>query len=268
MARIVSRLTRVPTEERRKLPGVSSNRADILHAAAVVVDEVMDLVGAQTLTVAGQGLREGLLWQELRDESPLIPDVRAASVSGLARANGVDESAAEPVAVAATALFEATRQAHGLGPPELELLRHAARLAGIGMHIDFYNRDRHAEYLVHSGDLHGFAHREIVLLAALVRWADSGTPDLSPYKAIVQPEDTRLAAELAVLLGLARAVCRRVPSPVRGLSATTRKSVLRLQLSANGDLSAELHQLERQQRRLESALRLTLSVEVLGDQGA
>ena len=153
--------------------------ADILPAAAVVIDEVMDLTGAATLTVSGQGLREGLVWQELRGENPVIADVRAASIAGLARANGVDEFAAEPVVNAAAALFEATESVHGYGPAELELLLSAARLAGIGMHVDYYNRDRHAEYLVHSGDLRGFDHREILLLAALVRWSIRGHSELA-----------------------------------------------------------------------------------------
>ena len=151
---------------------------------------------------------------------------------------------------------------HGLGPAELDLLLHAARLAGIGMHIDFYNRDRHAEYLVHSGDLHGFSHREIVILAALVRWADSGTPDLALYKPVLQPEDARTAAVLATLLGLARAVRRRVPSPVLELNARVKKDTLRIELVARADLDAELYERQRQQRRLESVLKLTLHVTV------
>src|SRR5262249_11322035 len=153
-------------------------RLETLPAAAVVIDEVMDLVGASSLVVAGQGLREGLIWQEMRPGTPVIGDVRGASIAGLARANGVDELAAEPIVATAAALFEVTAPVHGYGPNELELLLSAARLAGIGMHVDYYNRDRHAEYLVHSGDLRGFDHREIVLLAALVRWSASGTPDL------------------------------------------------------------------------------------------
>ena len=154
MHRLAVRLANASTEERRKMPGIGSNRADILHASAIVIDEVMELVNAESLTVAGQGLREGLLWQELRDDGALITDVRTASVRGLARANGVDEVASEPVVQAVATLFAATAAVHKLGPPELELLLHGARLAGIGMHIDYYNRDRHAEYLVRSGDLH------------------------------------------------------------------------------------------------------------------
>ncbi len=260
VARLANRLAKVSNEDRRRISGVSSNRADIIHSAAVVIDEVMTMLSAETLTVAGQGLREGLLWQEMRDEGPMLPDVRRASVSGLALANGLDEITAEPVVLAAAALFNATQQIHGLGAADLDLLLHASRLAGIGMHVDFYNRDRHAEYLVHSGDLHGFSHREIVILAALVRWADSGTPDLSAYKSIVEPDDARNAAVLATLLGLARAMRRRVPSPVLDFEVRLAKGALRIDLHARSEIDAEVYDLERQQRRLESVLKLPLDV--------
>ncbi len=227
----------------------------------------MELVGAKTLTIAGQGLREGLVWQELRDGGAPLPDVRAASIGGLARANGVDELAAEPVVHAAAAVFNATRKVHGLGDGELDLLLHAARLAGVGMHIDYYNRDRHAEYLVHSGDLHGFSHREIVILAALVRWAGGGSPDLSAYAPIIEPADTRTATVLAVMLGLARGVRRRVPSPVLELNAKVARQSLRLELSARVPLDAEVHELETQARRVESVLRLKLDVRVVQKKG-
>ena len=263
LRRLVRDLLAVPSEERRRIPGVSANRADILPAAAVVIEEVMSLVGASALHVSGQGLREGLVWQQLRGEGAILPHVRAASITGLARANGIDELVAEPVVAIAARLFEATQDLHGLVPADLELLLDAARLAGIGMHVDYYNRDRHAEYLVHSGDLHGFTHREIVLLGALVRWATAGTPDLSPYRAIVQPDDGARASILAALLGLARAVRRRTPSPVHDVEAFVADSVLHLVLRGPGPFDAELAALERQQRRFESVLKASLVVAVV-----
>ncbi|GIW13316.1 MAG: exopolyphosphatase [Tepidiforma sp.] len=261
--RLTRELAAVPAEARRRIPGVGANRADILHAAAIVIDQVMDLLGAPTLTVSGQGLREGLAWQAIRGESPILPDVRAASIAGLALANGVDIISAEPTVLAAAALFDAARPLHGLHDADRGLLLDAARLAGIGMHIDYYNRDRHAEYLVHSGDLHGYTHREVVLLAALVRWADSGTPDLAPYRAIIAPDDSRRAATLAALLGAARAIRRRTPSPVLDVAAETDGDLLRIRLTARAPIDAELHELERQRRRLEAALRCRLVVEPL-----
>jgi len=259
--RLARELSAVPTEARRRIPGVGANRADLLHAAAIVIDEVMDILGAPCLTVSGQGLREGLAWQAIRGESPVLPDVRAASIAGLALANGVDVISAEPTVLAAAALFDTTRTLHGLPDADRSLLLDAARLAGIGMHIDYYNRDRHAEYLVHSGDLHGYSHREVVLLAALVRWADSGTPDLSPYRAIIQPDDTRRAAVLASLLGLARAIRRRTPSPIHDVRAVLEGDTLRLQLTASAPIDVELYELENRRRRFEAMLRCRLVVE-------
>jgi exopolyphosphatase/guanosine-5'-triphosphate,3'-diphosphate pyrophosphatase len=257
---ITNALASVPAAERRKISGVSANRADILHAAAIVVDEVMAGLGAERLVISGQGLREGLVWQEIRGESPVLADVRAASIGGLARANSVDESAAEPAVATAALLFEDTRAVHGLGDADRELLVHAARLAGIGMHIDYYNRDRHGEYVVHSGDLRGFSHREIVLLGALVRTADSGSPDLSLYPGLVQSDDSRRAAILATLLGLSRAIRRRRPSPVLDFGARVGRGRLTLTLTGPG-LDAEAVALERQRRRVESVLGLELAIE-------
>lgn len=258
--RLATQLAKVSTEDRRKLAGVGSNRADILHAAAIVIDETMDIAGAQTLYVAGQGLREGLVWQELRGDSPVLPDVRHASIVGLARANGVDEMAAEPVVQTSRVLFEASRELHGLDAEDGELLVAAARLSGIGMHVDYYNRDRHAEYLVHSGDLHGFSHREVALLGALVRWSNTGTPDLKPYTPILRPDDARRATVLAVLLGVARAIRRRTPSPVERVEARIKKGTFEVTLVGDQSLEPETYQLERQEKRFEAVMKAPLMV--------
>ncbi|MCC7362909.1 MAG: Ppx/GppA family phosphatase [Dehalococcoidia bacterium] len=259
LARLVRDLLAVPSEGRRRIPGVAANRADILPAAAVVIQEVMLSAGAERLEVSGQGLREGLAWQQLRGEGAVLPDVRAASVGGLAAANGVDGSAAEHVAEVAGQLFDATRAVHELDAADRELLMAAARIAGIGMHVDYYNRDRHAEYLVHSGDLHGFTHREIVLLGALVRWAGSGSPDLSLYKAVVTPDDARRVTVLAALLGTAAAIRRRGREPVECVGAKVKGGTLVVKLRGPAPIDAELAALERQQKRLEGALKMPVS---------
>ncbi len=262
--RLATSLSTLSASDRRKIAGISSSRADILHAAAIVLDEVMEMTGAATLTVAGQGLREGLVWQDLRPEAPVLPDVRAASIAGLARANAVDEMAAEPVASVAATLFDVLRDQHELGDEDAALLVTAARLAGVGLHVDYYSRDRHAEYLVQSGDLHGFTHREIVLLGALVRCADSGSPDLAPFSKLLQSADSRRITMLASILGVARAVRRRVPSPVLGVHFELQRSTLVVHLAGRGPLDAEEIALERQQRRFDSAFGLELTVDCSG----
>lgn len=257
---LIRELCDVDQAGRRKLPGMNLDRVATLPAAAVVIDEVMEVVRASEVYISGQGMREGLLWQELRGQNAVLPDVRAASVAGLAAANGVDIVSAEPAMNVAARLFQVTRSVHGFGSEELDLLLYAARLAEIGQHIDYYNRDRHAEYLVHSGDLHGFRHREIVLLAAIVRWSMSGSADLKPYASIVEEGDEQRVRVLAGLLGFARAIWRRKPSPVFDVDASISDGGLEIALSGGGPIDAELYVVEKPARRLESALKIPVTV--------
>lgn len=49
-------------EERRKIPGLSAERGDIINAGALIVREILTLTKAESLTISGCGLREGLFY--------------------------------------------------------------------------------------------------------------------------------------------------------------------------------------------------------------
>lgn len=260
LSRLARDLCDASASKRRTMRGLNPERVATLPAAAVVIDEVMDVVGATELNVSGQGMREGLVWQEMRGGPDILPDVRTSSIAGLAAANGVDILAAEPRVDAARRLFEETQPLHRYGPADLDLLLHATRLAGIGVHIDYYNSDRHAEYLVHSGDLHGFTHREIVLLAGIVRWAMVENADLKAYKPLLERGDRDRVRTLAAFLGVARAAWRRKDAPVTRLDATLADDRLQLTVHASEPIDAELYALEYHAARLEDALGINVTL--------
>jgi exopolyphosphatase/guanosine-5'-triphosphate,3'-diphosphate pyrophosphatase len=68
------RLESLPTRIRKQLPGLREERADIILAGAIVVEEVMSVGGFQTLTVCTGGVRHGLLLQEAFSEGGLQHD--------------------------------------------------------------------------------------------------------------------------------------------------------------------------------------------------
>lgn len=57
------RLEVLPTHKRR-LPGLKTDRADIILAGTVVIEELMTLGGYTTLTVCTGGVRQGILFRE------------------------------------------------------------------------------------------------------------------------------------------------------------------------------------------------------------
>ena len=61
-------------EQRRQVPGLNPERADIILAGLAVTAELLDKVRARSLTVSAFGLREGLLLEMAGAEETLVPD--------------------------------------------------------------------------------------------------------------------------------------------------------------------------------------------------
>jgi len=64
ITRLRERLERLPIRDRRCVPGLKTERADIILAGVVVVEEVMNLGSYRNLTVCKEGVRHGLLLHE------------------------------------------------------------------------------------------------------------------------------------------------------------------------------------------------------------
>ncbi len=61
---LVVRLQALPLRRRRRITGLKAERADIIVAGAIVLEEIMALGGFSTLTVCERGVRHGLLIRE------------------------------------------------------------------------------------------------------------------------------------------------------------------------------------------------------------
>jgi exopolyphosphatase/guanosine-5'-triphosphate,3'-diphosphate pyrophosphatase len=59
-----ARLERSPLARRRRIPGLRAERADIIVAGAVVIEELMLFGGYPSLTVCTAGVRDGILLGE------------------------------------------------------------------------------------------------------------------------------------------------------------------------------------------------------------
>jgi exopolyphosphatase/guanosine-5'-triphosphate,3'-diphosphate pyrophosphatase len=61
---LCAELVSLPLRRRRKLEGLRADRADIIVAGALVIDEVLVRGGYRAITVCGRGLRHGVLLHE------------------------------------------------------------------------------------------------------------------------------------------------------------------------------------------------------------
>jgi exopolyphosphatase/guanosine-5'-triphosphate,3'-diphosphate pyrophosphatase len=252
---------------RRELPGLD-RRADIIVPGAILLDTLLQRVKASELVLCEWALREGLLGDYVAGHASYLaavemePDLRRRSVIALAERCRYDAAHARQVADVALALFDQTRQVHGLGSRERGLLEYAALLHDIGHHISYVRHHKHSYYLIQNGELRGFEPAEIAVMAHVARYHRRRPPGKkhAPFAAL--PESSRrLVKVLAAHLRLADALDRSHRQVVRKLTVKARGDAWGVALEVDGDAELELWGAERRKGLLESVLGSALDFE-------
>lgn len=244
---LVKRLCEADTAKRAKMPGVGDARADTIHLGGVLLCELLEMARAEELTLCDTSLREGVIWDYIErrgiDPTPhrLISDPRRRSVVELMRKFHRDDPRELHIADLALSLFDQTHELHNLGSAERELLEYASLLHGVGRHIDFENRERHARYIIRNSSLRGFTDDEIELLGLIALFHRGPRPKKNSRKLAKLPAvDAQSVIVLSAILRLAVALDRGHSQLVRRMHVEERKKELRIVIDGPGDLLLEL----------------------------
>jgi exopolyphosphatase/guanosine-5'-triphosphate,3'-diphosphate pyrophosphatase len=286
----VNELIEQPLKARRKIAGLKDERADVIPAGATVIFRLMKRLGAKWLTVSGQGLREGLFYEEFLRAStrrsrphageglipaapsreggappsvvglPLVPDVRAFGIANLSYSYEIDWMHAERVCDLSLALFDQLRGLHHFGNPERALLAAAAILHDVGVVIDYYRHHLHSAYVIVNADLPGFTQREAALIALLVRWHRHGTPGLEPFERMLGEGAFERVQKLSAILRLAEDLERSRAQVVQDVRCHLRSQTLEVEALTRGAASAELWAANRDSELFESVYQRALLV--------
>ena len=241
--------------KRRKVPGLNPSRTDSIVGGAVVLDTIVRALGAKSIIISGDGLREGLALDLEGDSLPGVAAVRESSVVALSSRFGTwRHDSARRCRNVALALVEA---ASPDTPEELKnLIGYAAQVLEAGSSMDFYNRFSHAASIVELSDLRGFLHSEIAFMAGALKMAGRNGPDLERYAEAVGKHGSRHLPGAAAILEAADEVARRLPVDSEG-RLRARREAGKLTISAAGLEAWSERGLEK---RFAGALGLSLKV--------
>lgn len=264
---IIAQLSELPLSQRRRLPGLVRDRADIILPGALVIRAVLHRLGQNQLLISESGLREGLFFEEFWRELPypVAPDLRAWSVLNLARFFGYQVAHTEHVKHLCERLFDQLAPLHGLGEVEREWLRAAATLHDIGTAIRYNDHHKHSQTLVVSNGLPGFSPREVAIIGLLCRFHRKGNPSAGEFAPLLEAGDEARLRRLAALLRLCEYLERGRSGVVSDVSAKFDKKRLVLTLVAAQDPVVELWEARRNGLDLmESAFERPVSLESAG----
>jgi exopolyphosphatase/guanosine-5'-triphosphate,3'-diphosphate pyrophosphatase len=250
LSELVSTLAAMPASERGSVSGIKPERGDIILAAALVLETVVELGGFSGIEATEAGLRDGVFLARTLlagEDPPLFGDVREAAVRNLAIQYESDMAHVEHVATLAMQMHDSLVKQNLFEPKpgERELLWAASMLHDVGMTISYDDHHKHSRYLIISAELPGFDPRERMLIAQMTRYHRKGVPKLGEFGALADPGDEQLLERCSVILRLAEHLERGRDQSVSEAWLRANGHGVDLHLEAEGDLTLQRWSVER-----------------------
>jgi exopolyphosphatase/guanosine-5'-triphosphate,3'-diphosphate pyrophosphatase len=240
-------LLRRTLAERRRMPGLSPDRADIIVAGVTILYEIMDRLRVNTLKVSARGIRHALVEHLIHGHGPHRPPApgrggRLLAAEAFGRSLRFEQAHARQVQRLALRLFDELAGPLGLEAGGRDLLAAAALLHDIGYVVSFRQHHKHTYHLIAHAQIDGFTPREHELMALVARYHRKAPPRGRHSAWAALPGRWRdVVRRLAALLRIADGLDRRHSQRVRDLCCRVGPRRVLIDLVGDGDLSVEIH---------------------------
>lgn len=258
-------------EERKKISGLSSERADIIIAGLTIVEELFNYVNTKTLVVGGCGLREGLFYDyygaHYLGGNSIIDDILVHSAENVLLGMTKHELVhAKYITDLAIKLYDELEPLHRADKNTRRCLTAASLLHDIGKRINYYSHARHGCYMLVNSNLYGLSHVEQAFSAFLVMNSHGLTPKEYKnflYGKLLDQEQRLLRQKISIILALAEALDESHEQFILHLSVNLKYTSVQLVVTyLNGrDISVTKAAVEKLGKSFKKEFKKTLEIE-------
>jgi exopolyphosphatase/guanosine-5'-triphosphate,3'-diphosphate pyrophosphatase len=270
LTRFNSRMAEMTFAERRAVPGISTQRAEIVIAGGQILEGAMRALGIESLRTCSWALREGILLDRLREiaaeSQPPLPDLvdyRLRGVHAVGRRFGYEEAHAHQVARLAERIFDYLSRS--TLPVNLDrhcrtMLSAAALLHDVGYHIAHEAHHKHSLYLIKNSELTGFSEAERDVIANVARYHRGSEPkERHEYFAALNQADRDTVEALAAIIRIADALDRRHDSRVTDVRCLRNGRVVHIELQSSSNCDREIYAAEQKSGLFEQVFNCRLA---------
>lgn len=241
-------MRKLPLDRRRKLPGLSKDRADVIMPGIAILRAIYRATRSSRYLICGAGLRDGLFHATRFPNRPKLENPLEFSLKNISALHTeAPRQHVMQVNRLALELYDDLQPIHQLEPRSRVLLDAASQLYRIGASIDYYDFARHSFYLIIHSHLNGLSHREIIMTASIASFKSKSRAksQIAEYKTLISDGDLEQIYKLGLLLQLAAALDRGETQAIGQLSIRLTETQLILRpLNARSSLAVERRELE------------------------
>jgi len=191
--------------------GIKKDRFDVIKPGTLIFSEIFKLLGSKHVTASGVGVREGLFLSDLlRSNALRFPANFNPNLRNLLDRFCTDAKYSNQLSSISKKIYATVAEAIGIKSGYEKHVEYAARLSMLGLHMHYRTRHRDGMHLVLGVLEFQLTHKDIVLIAALMRYHENKPPAprfLKKFKDLLPSTQTVLA--LSYIVTLAQALLYR-----------------------------------------------------------
>lgn len=237
-------------KQRKKIPGLSPERADIIVGGSLILKHIIEYLGEVDIVLSGNGVREGLI-ETIIEPYKLEKDILDYSINALINTLNLNKNHSDHIYKLTLTLFEKLKPLHNLGDQYINIIKTASKLHDCGVSIDYYNHHKHSFYIILNSNLNGLTHKELIsaaTLAAMHRNNSYAFP-LPQFSFILNRLDLGFIEKLGVLLRICEGLDRTLVGAVKDIDVNILEDTVELLLHSECCLHLEINQAMRASKK-------------------
>lgn len=244
---LMAKLRIMDSDQRMKVPGMGSNRVDIIVAGGAIAEELMIQLGIKKMRISHSALKDGMKVDYLLNHGMINFDIRDSSVKLLANRCQYDEIHAKEVQSKAMILFDDMKilNLHSMGGEMRMLLSYATTLHDIGEFFSYLKHHLTSYNIIIGSNMLGFDYKELSSIALMVRFHHKKFPSNNdPVLTESGLTNTVDILKCAMILKMADVMDRHHTQSVKDLKMYMMNGKLTLELYSDDDIGMEIWKLQ------------------------
>jgi exopolyphosphatase/guanosine-5'-triphosphate,3'-diphosphate pyrophosphatase len=228
--------------QRKKIAGLSKDRADLIVGPACAVTTLMNMLKVEKFVVSGKGLREGIVYEYIAKKFTPIDDILDFSLRSVMLSHNVNIPHAENVFRLTSMMFDKLTSLHDLDQSFNNIIKTASMLHDCGISIRYYDHHKHSFYMILNSEINGLSHKDLILSAytAASHRNNEFEMNVFMFNGIINRMDLQNVEKLGAFLRIAESLDKSMSGAVKDIIFTIDDDTVTMKIISDGNIDLEI----------------------------